>query len=85
MSKKRRLSFDAIISSAGGGTPGVKTWFQRLPQAEQADLAGIKKAWNERGRRPPAITMARALIAHCKELGIEVAGETQVSKWLKNG
>lgn len=84
MSKSRRLNFDAILSSAGTGKPGYLTWFDRLDEQSLAELNRIKSLWVERGKKPPAATLARAIIAHCKQAGIEIAGETQVSRWLRN-
>lgn len=81
---KRRLSFDDILSRAGTGKPGYATWFDRLSPSDRAELEGIKRQWRERGKKPPAATMARAIVGHCKEIGIEVAGETQVSRWLRS-
>lgn len=80
---KKKLSFDAIIETAGPGRPGYLTWFERLDEPTKAELNDIKRRWIERGKKPPACTMSRALIIHCKEVGIEVAGETQVGRWLK--
>lgn len=84
MSKARRLNFDAIVSSAGSGKPGYQTWFDRLDQPARTELNEIKRLWYERGKKPPAATMARAIVSHCKEAGIDVAGETQVARWLRS-
>lgn len=81
---KKRPSFDQIVATAGSGRPGVRTWFDRLTKEDQAYLAGIKQRWSDSGKKPPAATLARALVTQCKAAGIEVAGETQVSKWLKS-
>ena len=84
MSKAKKLSFDAILATAGSGRPGYQTWFEKLDDATKAELNDIKRRWHERGRTPPASTMARAIVAHCKEAGISVAGETQVGRWLRS-
>lgn len=81
---KKRLSFDAIVSTAGSGRPGFGTWFDRLSEEDRSALATIRQRWRDSGKKPPAATMARAIVAHCKEAGIDVAGEVQVSKWLKS-
>ena len=60
MSKAKRLSFDAIVSTAGSGAPGLKTWFDRLPEEDREALATIKQRWRDSGKKPPAATMARA-------------------------
>lgn len=81
---KKRLSFDDILATAGSGRPGYQTWFEKLDASAQAELNDIKRRWHERGRTPPTATMARAIIVHCKDAGIEVAGETQVGRWLRS-
>jgi hypothetical protein len=80
---KKRLSFDAILATAGPGRPGYQTWFEKLDEATQSELGEIKRRWHESGKKPPAATMARAIVKHCKEAGIDVAGETQVGRWLR--
>jgi hypothetical protein len=79
-----KLDYDAIIADAGSGTPGMKTWTEKLSDRDRDELYAIRARWVASGRRPPASTLARTLIAHCKAAGIPIVGETQVTRWLRS-
>lgn len=84
MSNDKRLDFDDIISAAGSGKPGYQTWYDRLDKPALDKLNEIKRRWHSCGKKPPAATLARSIIARCRELGIDIAGEAQVARWLRS-
>jgi hypothetical protein len=79
---RKAITFAEVLAKAGSGTPGITGWFHRLDAETQAELSAIKDAWLAGGRKPPKNTFARALISLYKAQGVEIAGQTQVTRWL---
>ena len=58
-------------------------WFSLLPPDHQAEVAGVKAAWQSGRLLASARSLAQELVRHCRERGIAICGTDGVRAWLK--
>ena len=81
MAKSRSL-VDEVIATTVNLRPGVRCWFDTLPEDAKQELLAVKKAYNPNQFQKRAY--ARAIIAAAKARGWKIAGYQQVTVWLES-
>lgn len=80
MAKASSLT-DDVLGTVENYRPGPRSWFNRLPLEAQRELLAAREAYNPESHQKRAFY--RALKAAAEKRGWRIAGEKQVSDWLR--
>jgi hypothetical protein len=80
MAKAKTSLLDDVLARAQAVKPGFKTWFDRLPAEQQAELASVKASFDSSRHQKRAFALA--IMEAARERGWKTGGVQAVLAWL---
>lgn len=80
MAKAKASLLDDVLARAQSAKPGFKTWFDRMPADQQAELAAVKASFDPTRHQKRAFALA--IMEAARERGWETGGVQAVLAWL---
>ena len=82
MAEKKARIRDSIVSRLGEYQPKVKSWIEKLPESVRSEMLDIRVAWQAGEINSTARGLARAIVADCRERGMNSPSPEWVREWL---